>query len=117
MSLGKVRATLKKTTQRFTRSAILPLAGRHRADRVFSRKTLSGVWSTDTMDGRTRSLDGNRCAQVFGNESHCAKIHPMDSKSKAGDALRLFCQEFGVPKKLVFDGSQEQCGKLSLIHI
>ena len=35
----------------------------------------------------------------------------MDSKGKAGDALRLFCQEFGVPESLAFDGSQEQTGK------
>ena len=32
----------------------------------------------------------------------------MDSKTKAGDALRLFCQEFGVPERLTFDGSKEQ---------
>ena len=35
----------------------------------------------------------------------------MDSKRKAGDALRLFCQEFGVPEKLIFDGSKEQTKK------
>ena len=32
----------------------------------------------------------------------------MDTKCKAGDALRTFCQEFGVPDKLTFDGSKEQ---------
>ena len=32
----------------------------------------------------------------------------MDTKRKAGDALRTFCQEFGVPDKLAFDGSKEQ---------
>ena len=32
----------------------------------------------------------------------------MDTKRKAGDALRTFCQEFGVPEKLTFDGSKEQ---------
>ena len=32
----------------------------------------------------------------------------MDSKKKAGDALRLFCQEFGVPERLTFDGSKGQ---------
>ena len=32
----------------------------------------------------------------------------MDSKLKAGDALKLFCQEFGVPEKLTFEGSKEQ---------
>ena len=35
----------------------------------------------------------------------------MDTKGKAGDALRLFCQEFGVLEKLVMDGSREQTGK------
>ena len=32
----------------------------------------------------------------------------MDTKRKAGDALRTFCQEFGVLDKLTFDGSKEQ---------
>ena len=35
----------------------------------------------------------------------------MYSKGKAGKAPRIFCQEFGVPDKLTFDGSQEQNGK------
>ena len=35
----------------------------------------------------------------------------MYSKSKAVDALKLFCQEFGVPEKLTFDGSKKQVCK------
>ena len=35
----------------------------------------------------------------------------MDSKAKAGDALRVFCNEFGVPDRLIIDGSSEQTGK------
>ena len=35
----------------------------------------------------------------------------MDTKKKAGEALRIFCQEFGVPDRLTFDGSKEQTGK------
>ena len=41
-------------------------------------------------------------------KQHFAKIYQMDSKLKAGDALKLFCQEFGVPEKLTFEGSKEQ---------
>jgi hypothetical protein len=111
ISIATATKTLKKTTQRFLRSAVLPLARRYRADRVFTRKTLAGDWSTDTMDGRCKSLEGNRYAQVFANKAYFSRIYPMDSKSKAGDALRLFCQEFGVPEKLTFDGSKEQTGK------
>ena len=103
--------TLKNTTQRFLRSATLPLSRRYRADRMFERKTLSGKWSTDTMDGRCKSLNGNRYGQVFANKGYFSKIYPIDKKSKAGDALKLFCQEFGVPESLTFDGSKEQTGK------
>ena len=31
----------------------------------------------------------------------------MDSKGKAGDALKVFCREFGIPEHLIFDGSRE----------
>jgi hypothetical protein len=63
------------------------------------------------MDGRCKSLEGNRYAQVFANKAYFSRMYPMDSKSKAGDALRLFCQEFGVPERLTFDGSKEQTKK------
>ena len=111
ISIKTATKTLKKTTQKFLRCAILPLSRRYRADRVFTRKTLSGDWSTDTMDGRCKSLDGNRYAQVFANKAYFSRIYPMDTKSKAGNALRLFCQEFGVPERLTFDGSKEQTCK------
>ena len=78
---------------------------------MFERKTLKGTWSTDTLDARVKSLDGNRYGQVFANNAYYAVIYPMDSKGKAGDALRTFCAEFGVPEKLVFDGSKEQTCK------
>ena len=35
----------------------------------------------------------------------------MDKKSEAGNDLKLFCKEFGVPENLTFDGSKEQCMK------
>ena len=111
ISLVTATKTLKQTTQKFLRSAVLPLSRRYRADRVFTRKTLAGVWSTDTMDGRCKSLAGNRYAQVFANKGYFSRVYPMDSKGKAGNALRLFCQEFGVPEDLTFDGSKEQNGK------
>ena len=111
ISLPQAMKTLKKTTQKFIRSALLPLTRRYRADRMFSRKTLAGEWSTDTMDGRILSLEGNRYAQVFSNAGYFSKIYPMDQKKGAGQALKTFCREFGVPERLVFDGSKEQTKK------
>ena len=111
IGLNQATKTLQKTTQNLLRSAVLPLSRRYRADRMFRRKTLNGKWSTDTLDGHCVSLDGNKYAQVFANERYFSKIYPMDTKSKAGDALKVFCREFGVPFDLTFDGSKEQCNK------
>ena len=60
------------------------------------------------MNRRYKSLNGNRYAQVFTNKAYFLCIYLIDSKRKAGNVLRLFCQEFSVPEKLTFDGSKEQ---------
>ena len=57
--IGPIRAqqTLRVTTQRGVRSAILPIARRgYRADRVFTVKRLRGKFATDTAYGKLRSL-------------------------------------------------------------
>ena len=51
-------------------------------------------------------MDGNNYAQVFANEAYFAKVYPMDSRKNYGDTLKLFCQEFGLPDKINFDGSK-----------
>ena len=78
---------------------------------MYEKHQLRGKWFTDTLDGRVTSKDGNRYGQVFANRGSFATIYPMDTKGKAGDALRTFFLEFGVPEKLTCDGSKEQIGK------
>ena len=58
-----------------------------------------------------QSLDGNKHAQVFANESFFAATYPMEHKSSAGQALKQFISDFGIPDKLVCDGAAEQVGK------
>ena len=111
IGINTARKTLQNTTHTVLRSTTLPLSRRYKADCMFHRKTLSGTWETDTIDGRARSLDGNQYAQVFTNRGYFAKLYPMESKSSSGDALKIFCREFGVPEKLISDGSKEQTGK------
>ena len=111
ISIKQAFETLKRTTQRIVRSAIMPLGRRYKADRMFFKRTLKGEWFTDTLDGRVMSREGNRYAQVFANKNYFPAVYPMDTKGKAGEALREFCREFGVPEKLTFDGSQEQNGR------
>ena len=98
-------------TQNCARSAVLQLSRRYRADRVFEKPLLRGDFYTDTMDGRCKSINGNKYAQVFANKDFFAYSYPLTSKSEAGDALRQFIQEFGRPEKMTYDGSQEQCGR------
>ena len=37
----------------------------------------------------------------------------MDRKGKSGEALHVFCQEFGVPERLTMDGAKEKIGSNS----
>jgi hypothetical protein len=111
IGLETARQTLKRTTQCFLRSALLPLSRRYKADRMYRVPRLQGEWYTDTVEGRCKSRDGNKYGQMFANEAYFAVFYRMDSKSKAGDALHTFCREYGAPEKLRFDGSKEQNGK------
>ena len=60
------------------------------------------------MDGQHKSLDGNKYAQVFATDFHFSAVYPMESKGLAGDALKQFIADFGVPDRIICDGSKEQ---------
>ena len=111
IGLGQATQTLKVTTQRMMHSAILPLAQWYRADRMFIRRRIRGTIYTDTMNGCYKSLDGNKHEHKFANESFFATAYPMEHKSSAGQALKQFISDFGIPDKLVCDGAVEQVGK------
>jgi Reverse transcriptase (RNA-dependent DNA polymerase) len=110
IGLSQAKETIKVTTQNHTRSAVLPLSRRYRADRIFEKPLLRGDFYTDTMDGRCKSLGGNRYAQVIANKDFFAYAYPMAKKSSAGESLRQFIHEFGRPERLTYDGSLEQNG-------
>ena len=74
---------------------------------MFIRLRICGTIYTDTMNG----CYGNKHAQIFANESFFATAYPMEHKSSAGQALKQFISNFGIPDKLVCDGAAEQVGK------
>jgi hypothetical protein len=113
IGIETAKKTLKVTMNRGIRSAVLPLSRRYRTDLFYRKKHLHGKFYTDTMFGQHKSLNGNPCAQVFANKSLFIVAYPMDSKAKAGHALREFINEYGVPEELTFDGSKEQTSKNS----
>ena len=111
IGLGQATQTLKVTTQRLMHSTILPFAWRYRADRMFIRPCICGTIYTDTVNVHYKSLDGNKHAQIFANESLFATAYLMEHKSSAGQVLKQFISDFGIPDKLVCDGTAEQVGK------
>ena len=91
----------------------MPLGRRYKADRLYRLTRLPGDWCTDTLHGRTKSKAGNKYGQMFANNAYFAAIYPMDTKKKVGEALRVFCQEFGVPERRTMDGAPDQVGRNS----
>ena len=108
ISVAQAALTLKATTQKYKRSALLPLARRYRVDRMFGKRTFNSHVYTDTMDARVKSINGNRYGQVFATKEFFIDVFPMKSKKNCGEAFGQFITDYGVPLKMTFDGSKEQ---------
>ena len=65
------------------------------------------------MHGHFKSLDGNKYAQIFATKDYFAVTYPTESKALAGDALKEFITDYGVPDKIAMDGAGEQTDKRS----
>ena len=112
------RATLKATRQSGTRSAILPLGRRYKADRRYQLNHLSGKFATDTFYAPQKSLLGNTCTQLFSHKcGFNAPYHMVRANGDSvGSALADFIHEFGVPESLTFDGAMVQTGRKTLFQ-
>ena len=113
---NQAKATLDATTQRFKRSAILPISRRYRADRFYKTKRLDGKFSTDTLWADIKSLNQHKFAQIFTQKCGFAAAYPINSMSgdELGHALQDFIHDFGAPEHLVFDGHKSQVSKNAL---
>ena len=63
--LERARQTLKATTQIGTRSALLPIGRRYRADRKFGVRRLNGKFATDTIWAKSKTLRSNVSSQMM----------------------------------------------------
>jgi hypothetical protein len=113
LSLAQAALTLKATTRRLIRSALMPLARRYRTDRMFEVKRLQGTFATDTMDMRCKSIHGERYSQVFANKDFFAAAYPIQRKGDAHEPVDLFVNEYGAMETLISDGAHEQVGRHS----
>jgi hypothetical protein len=113
LSIAQAALTLKATTRRLIRSALMPLARRYRVDRMFKPNRLAGTFATDTMDMRCNSIHGERYCQVFANKEFFAAAYPIEKKGDAYEPIDWFVQDYGAPETLISDGAPEQVGRNS----
>ena len=113
IGIERARQTMRSTLQRGTRSAILPISRRYRADRRFGVKRLDGKFATDTFWSKVKSLRGNVAAQIYGHKCGFNKVYPIPkaNNENVGYSLLSFINEFGVPEKLTYDGAAVQVGR------
>ena len=108
--LETAQRTLWATTQQGIRSAVHPIFRRYWVDHLhFHRKRLHATFHTDTLFSKIILLRGNKCAQVFTNGAFTA-VYPIMSKSHAGDSLREFINDVGIPDRLYADLAAEHTG-------
>jgi hypothetical protein len=110
LSVAQAALTLKATTRHLLRSALMPLARRYRADRMFQVPRLEGTWATDAMYMRCNSAHGERHCQIHANKMFFAEACPMPKKSDCHETLDNFVNDYGAMDLLISDGSAEQCG-------
>ena len=117
ISTQRARGTMRATLQRGTRSAILPLARRYRADRMFERPRLKGKFSTDTAYFKHKSLGGYIASQVYYHKCGFYFVHHLSAVNDAqvGPSLPRFISEYGIPVKLTMDGAAIQVGRNTTI--
>ena len=65
IGLERAIQTLKATTQRVTRSALLPIIRRYLANRQFGVRRLNGKIATDTIWAKSKNLRRNIASHIY----------------------------------------------------
>ena len=113
IGLERARQTLRATTQRGTRSALLPISRRYRADIQFDMKRLKGKFATDTIWAKSKTLRGNVASQIYSHKCGFNTAYHLESANgeNVGYSLSDFVSDYGAPDRLTFDGAAVQVGK------
>ena len=81
---------------------------------MFEPKRIFGEMASDTMDPCYDGLHRqHRYCQVFGNRKMFCEAYPIASKNmeQVDNALKKFLKEYGVPDRIITDGSREKTSK------
>ena len=109
IGLDTAHKTLSTTTQFGVRKVLHPVERRYRTRQAQLRfPTLNTKLYTDTLFSSTKSIHGNKCAQVFTNGIGFDLFYPLKAEADIGDALNEVVRTIGVPKELVSDGAKAE---------
>ena len=79
IGLEIARQTLKVTTQRGPRSALLPISRRYRADRQFGVRQLNRKFATDTIRAKSKTLMRNVASQIYSHKCGFNAVYHLES--------------------------------------
>jgi hypothetical protein len=109
IGLDTAHRTLTSTTQSGVRRVLQPLERRFKTKQSHLRfPTLNSKFYTDTMFSTTKSIRGNKCAQVFTNGLGYDLFYPLKKESEVGDALNEMIRSVSIPKELISDGARAE---------
>ena len=110
IGLETAHRTMEMTTQQGIRTAIHPIHRRYRVDHLhLHRRRLPGLWYTDTLFSKVKSLQGNTCAQVLTNGDY-VRVKPLVSKAQCSSILLDMDADIGIPESIISDQAAETTG-------
>ena len=109
IGLDTAHRTLTSTTQVGIRRVLHPVERRYKTKQSHLRfPTLNTRFYTDTMFSTSKSLRGNKVAQVFTNGNGYDLFYPLAKEADAADALTEVIRTIGIPKELISDGAKAE---------
>ena len=104
------KQTIHMTTQHRVRSAIHPLTHCYRTDLLSLRyRCLDVLMYSDTMHFKVKSLNQNKCAQIFTMDDF-AIAYPVRAKHHIGDTLWTLVEDVGILRELLTDNANAMMG-------
>ena len=108
--LETAKQTIRVMTQHGVRSAMHPLRRHYRTDLLSIRYCrLSGSMYSDTMHFKVKSLNQNKCPQIFATDIY-ATAYPVHAERHIGDMLRSLAKDIGILCKLLTDNANAMMG-------
>jgi len=111
IGLERAKCTLEATTQKGVHTVVdSHLSRQYKTNnRQLQYWCLSHPLFTDTLEASVQSwFRQNRYAQVFALQLGWVRVHPMQKKSEAHEALSLLAQQDDVPLVIIIDSAKEQ---------